>query len=958
MSAPTSDRAAFRDQRRRILRKTPGLYGLDYAEIAGSEESGRLWRLRLDFVGEPPEEPRPAQFRVLDPDGSTDPALTVVGVAAAPDEENAVELTLRCLDLDMAPTLAEDPRAFSVELIDLPTDRHFTRVRFRFDGGSAGEPAPTRLARRLPPPTEIDYLAKDYESFKSLMLDRISVEAPDWRERSPADLGVTLVELLAYAADYLSYRQDAVATEAYLDTARRRVSVRRHLRLVGHHLHEGCNARVWVQLDADPGAEPCVLPAGTRLLTHAGQLPTSESRPEGGQAFEIAGHQPTVMRYPSADYDAAIEQGSLVFETLHPLTARAGLNEMHLYSWGADRYTLPRGATAAALVGSHDGLERGDVLIFEEVRSPATGWPPGDPAHRHVVRLAEKPRTGVDAATGVPITEIRFHEEDALPFPLTVAAVIGRRPRRDITVARGNVALADHGETVTEELPIPGERAGLYAPRLSTPGVVWSQPYDHQDARGRAAAAALTQRAERTLPAVRLLERQPGEVTGSEVWRPRRDLLESSAFAQEFVVETDEAGSARLRFGDGRLGRRPLPAARFEAAYRLGGGPGGQVGAGSLAHVVEIAPDRAKSLGWLEDSAATTGTDLSAELAGFLADQPISSIAELEALWERVRGFGARLGRMPALGEAREATRFVADLEERLEALRQEARKHEVELSTDVAELIARHLRCDLETPASLLARVLRHAAATGRALDVVVARSALDQRLGIVKVRNPLPAAGGESPEPVDRARLVGPRAFRRRRSCVTEEDWRLLARRHPEVLDAVATHRCMGSWVTVLLHVHRAGGRPVDAEFRRRLRRELEPALLADRDLEIRPCVPLPLDVRLRIETDRGYVPEAVRQRILQRLGDERGSDHRGFFHSDNFRFGQTLYLADLLDEAMAVPGVLLARPLLFRPLAASGDEPVLSRIEPGPLEIVTLRRRRGSALGGVQVEIGEAA
>ena len=60
------------------------------------------------------------------------------------------------------------------------------------------------------------------------------------------DLGVTLVELLAYVGDYLSYYQDAVATEAYLDTARLRISVRRHARLVDYAMHEGCNARAWV----------------------------------------------------------------------------------------------------------------------------------------------------------------------------------------------------------------------------------------------------------------------------------------------------------------------------------------------------------------------------------------------------------------------------------------------------------------------------------------------------------------------------------------------------------------------------------------------------------------------------------------------------------------------------------------------------------------------------------------
>ena len=69
---------------------------------------------------------------------------------------------------------------------------------------------------------------------------------PGWEGRQVADLGVMLAELFAHAGDQLSYHQDAVATEAYLATARRRVSVRRHARLVDYRLHDGCNARAWV----------------------------------------------------------------------------------------------------------------------------------------------------------------------------------------------------------------------------------------------------------------------------------------------------------------------------------------------------------------------------------------------------------------------------------------------------------------------------------------------------------------------------------------------------------------------------------------------------------------------------------------------------------------------------------------------------------------------------------------
>src|SRR6185312_4621661 len=74
---------------------------------------------------------------------------------------------------------------------------------------------------------------------------------PDWKERHAADIGIMLVEVLAYVGDYLSYYQDAVATEAYLDTARQRISVRRHGRLVDYVLSEGTNARAFVAVAVD-----------------------------------------------------------------------------------------------------------------------------------------------------------------------------------------------------------------------------------------------------------------------------------------------------------------------------------------------------------------------------------------------------------------------------------------------------------------------------------------------------------------------------------------------------------------------------------------------------------------------------------------------------------------------------------------------------------------------------------
>ena len=119
----------------------------------------------------------------------------------------------------------------------------------------AARPTSTACRRRCPPVERgeplLDYLAKDYASFRRLLLDLLPTLNPDWVERSPADLGIALVELLAYTGDQLSYSQDAVASEAYLETLRHRISARRHARLIDYRMHDGRNAWTVAQVDCE-----------------------------------------------------------------------------------------------------------------------------------------------------------------------------------------------------------------------------------------------------------------------------------------------------------------------------------------------------------------------------------------------------------------------------------------------------------------------------------------------------------------------------------------------------------------------------------------------------------------------------------------------------------------------------------------------------------------------------------
>ncbi|MET3994457.1 hypothetical protein ABIB94_008257 [Bradyrhizobium sp. JR7.2] len=458
--------------------------------------------------------------------------------------------------------------------------------------------APCPPAPRLRP--EIDYLARDYQGFRRLMLDRLSLLVPGWQERSAADLGVTLVELLAYAADNLAYRQDAVANEAYLATARQRISVRRHARLVDYHLHEGCNARAFVHFDVN--GQKIALPKGTQLLTRVPGLDV-------------------VLTPGSRALGDAIEGGAEMFETVAPAELDQQQNSLAFYAWGNNGCCLPRGTTRATLRGHIDTLAIGDILIFEEVISPTTlSTADADPGHRCAVRLTERTLAS-DPSGGlfdeppvdgpVDVTEIAWSEADALPFPLCLT--VEDRPELAISVARGNIVLVDHGRTLPPEQLGVMPRATLKqassapgdcctsAPDVMLPprfrpvlanspltqsfdlGALLAVPVSKDKPWWAASAFSLLSPRDATPAIVDLT----GQVAGiTEHWLPRRDLIDSAGNAPHVVVEIDHHSRALLRFGDGLLGKRPAEDTAFMATYRIGNGTAGNVGADAIAHIV------------------------------------------------------------------------------------------------------------------------------------------------------------------------------------------------------------------------------------------------------------------------------------------------------------------------------------------------------------------------------------
>ena len=578
------------DDRRDAVRRAKGLNGLDYIEVSNDQLT-----LTAFFLGKLPRElsvdkPGLSQFlRLSGGERVTDIKITGVKPVADPDPEIDDQL-LVTLDkygdfstytLGLAGVSNIDPRYQEVDFnfkVNCPSD---------LDCAPVCQCEPEALAE-----PEINYLAKDYASFRQLILDRLALLVPEWKERHIPDLGITLVELLAYTGDYLSYFQDAVATESYLDTARQRISVRRHARLVDYKLSEGCNARAWVCIltDSDFSLDPMDVSFTTGF--EAPQL----------EAQSIL-HWSDLRTVPANSYE--------VFEVMSResgarLQFYAAQSEIHFYTWGERQCCLERGSTSATLLNdSNLQLEIGDVLAFEEVLGPVTGNPAdADPTRRHAVRLTEV-TAGEDGLSRQPIIEIKWAAEDALPFPFCISA-IGEAPDckylENISVARGNLVLVDHGKTIGPEdlgqVPTLRTQAvcecadhpsdvqtvpGRFRPSLSKIPLTFRQslPTDEPaKSQWTPAALLLAQDVRAALPQVQLAS-QP-----TDQWVAYYDLIESQSGDRHFVVEIDNDGVAHLRFGNGELGFQPAAGTTFEATYRVGNGASGNVGAEAISCLV------------------------------------------------------------------------------------------------------------------------------------------------------------------------------------------------------------------------------------------------------------------------------------------------------------------------------------------------------------------------------------
>lgn len=905
------------DERRREVVKLNGtLNGLDYVEVDDSGIAGDPIRQRTLFL------------KFLRPP----PALAVTNIVIDGGERIAT------VAVDWLAPATALPLGEPLELVEeLDPPNHFLVIRTRFYGdfslytlrlvSAPGDDAPpagfdprltslhfsfkvqcesdfdcaeqTPCASQPLPVPPLDYLAKDYRSFRRLMLDRMSVLLPDRQSRNSADLGVTLVELLAYAGDHLSYRQDGVATEAYLGTARHRTSLKRHARLMDYQVHEGCNARCLVRVFVSDDA--VMLPRATAMLTRT--VGIADRIVPGGDSWLDA-----------------LAAGAEVFETVEDSLLYQSHEEMELYTWGERECCLVKGVTAATLKGSYPNLKAGDVVILAEQFGPRTGFAEdADRSHRHGVRLthvqpSEDPSGGLflepPDTDPVPVTEIQWEEADALPFTLCISTITdkdhGEQYLDRVSVVYGNVVLADHGRTISSELlgTVPrGTLAGAalntilscersspaYIPPRFRP-LLGEGPLTHALPLQRTHYFAME-----TTPAI--LADLQGRIYSAEVQAALQG--QGIQFSGPVVVQ---GGDGCWSVADGR------------SSYRL---------------VLELGRLQVYSHGL----AATR----------LLAEDPRRARPQITLsgfYFGRTDSWQPRLDLLASTGEARE---FVVETE------------HDTTSSIRFGDDYHGR-RPESETEFSADYRI-GNGTAGNVGLESIAHIVTNDGRL--LRVSNPMPAGGGVDPESAEEIRRDVPEAFRTQERAVTPADYAEKAALLSDVQKAAATFRWTGSWHTVFITADRKGGKAVDAQFEEEIVDHLERYRMAGYDLEVDGPRYVPLELAMTVCVKPEYFRSDVRAALMRIFSKGWLDDGKSaLFHPDNFTFGQPVYLSRLYAAAQSVQGVASVVIDRFQRLRMVDDRQPLDEgvLKLGRLEIARLDNDPNfPERGVVHIEVG---
>ena len=559
-----------KDRRQKLADESPAIFnGIDFAVIANAQRT----TLEVHFLTGASLANTVTSATITG--GQTIPAIPVTSMTWSAD---TLDRPLLILNVE-APG---DVSTYTLSLTSPVLDPYFSRVQFRFAAGGVSVfdcQTPAAVAQapiaNVPP---IDYLAKDFLSFRKALSDFSTLAYPNWQERSEADFGVMFMEALCALADDLSYQQDRIAAEAYLATATERLSVVRRARLVDYEPAPALAATATLQFTMAQGMT--AIPPG---------LAVSAGGPDGTAIdFETGTGLADTTQYP----------------------ANSAWNAMKPYWWDDASRVLPIGATEMWVCTHGLGLTPNLFLLLDTAPAEV-----GQPNIRETIQIRSADEE-TDQLYDVPLTHIVFE------------SALGQEHDLGWTVVKGNLVPATQGLRHTESFAIGSGPAGVPAAVTRT-GPNQTELYVYT-----LGNAPLTWLATGDDPSIEWapeiqVTQQSSSVEGiPQGWTWVQSILDAAASAPAYtidpvrytrlpseiasgVVQLDYDGSSgdTIRFGFGDFGEIPAPNSVFTVVYRAGAGASGNVAADSITSIVSTGQAGSWAIAVNNPFPATGGAD-------------------------------------------------------------------------------------------------------------------------------------------------------------------------------------------------------------------------------------------------------------------------------------------------------------------------------------------------------------
>ena len=119
------------------------------------------------------------------------------------------------------------------------------------------------MAATAPP---IDYTAREFITLRNALSDYVKATEPElWTDFFESNLGVILMEIIAYTGDILSFSIDRVAQEVNLATCKRYASALRFANSVGYRPSGPTPASVNLKLTGYDATQQLTVPEGTQV---------------------------------------------------------------------------------------------------------------------------------------------------------------------------------------------------------------------------------------------------------------------------------------------------------------------------------------------------------------------------------------------------------------------------------------------------------------------------------------------------------------------------------------------------------------------------------------------------------------------------------------------------------------------------------------------------------------------